>query len=89
MSAGASENCLHTGFFSSALKEGNKVVLIPLVFLFFFNEIAVELSKNGKHGIQLIPGGIEIFMLLFADDVILLLVKYTNRITEPVEPSRD
>ena len=26
----------------------------------------------GKHGIQLIPGAIEIFLLLFADDVILL-----------------
>ena len=43
------------------------------MFSFFINEIAVELSKNGKHGIQLIPGAIEIFMLLFADDVILLL----------------
>ena len=39
---------------------------------FFINELAVELSKNGKHGIQLIPGASEIFMLLFADDVILL-----------------
>ena len=43
------------------------------MFSFFINELAVELSKNGKHGIQLIPGAIEIFMLLFADDVILLL----------------
>ena len=42
------------------------------MFSFFINEIAVELSKNGKHGIQLIPGAIEIFMLLFADDVMLL-----------------
>ena len=56
---------------------------------FFINELAVELSKNGKHGIQLIPGAIEIFMLLFADDVIPLLVKYTSRITEPVEPFED
>ena len=30
------------------------------------------MSKRGKHGIQLIPGAIEIFLLLFADDVILL-----------------
>ena len=42
------------------------------MFSFFINELAVELSKNGKHGIQLIPGAIEIFMLLFAGDVILL-----------------
>ena len=38
----------------------------------FFNELAVELSKRGWHGIQLIRGAIEIFLLLFADDVILL-----------------
>ena len=30
------------------------------------------MSKTGKHGIQLIPDTIEIFLLLFADDVILL-----------------
>ena len=30
------------------------------------------MSKTGKHGIQLIPGTTEIFLLLFADDVILL-----------------
>ena len=41
-------------------------------FVFFFTELAVELSKNGKHDIQLIPGATEIFMLLFADDAILL-----------------
>ena len=42
------------------------------MFSFFINELAIEVSKTGKHGIQLIPGTIEIFLLLFADDVILL-----------------
>ena len=41
---------------------------------FSINElaIAIEVSKTGRHGIQLIPGTIDIFLLLFADDVILL-----------------
>ena len=30
------------------------------------------MSKTGKHGIQLIPGTTETFLLLFADDIILL-----------------
>ena len=30
------------------------------------------MSKTGKHGIQLISGTIEMVLLLFADDVILL-----------------
>ena len=38
----------------------------------FIHELAVELSKRGRHGIQLIRGATEIFLLLFADDVILL-----------------
>ena len=42
------------------------------MFSFFINELAIEVSKTGKHGIQLIPGTIGIFLLLFADDVILL-----------------
>ena len=41
------------------------------MFFFFINKLAAELFKTGKHGIQLIPGAIEIFLLLFADDVIL------------------
>ena len=42
------------------------------MFSFFINELAIEVSKTGKHGIQLIPGTTEVFLLLFADDVILL-----------------
>ena len=37
-----------------------------------FNEIAVELSNVGQHGIQLQPGMLELFLLLFADDLALL-----------------
>ena len=38
----------------------------------FTNEIAVELSNVGQHGIQLQPGMLGLFLLLFADDLALL-----------------
>ena len=50
----------------------SKKKLSALIFSFFVNELAVEVSRNGKHCIQMIPGAIEIFLLLFADDVILM-----------------
>ncbi|MCB4748422.1 MAG: hypothetical protein LGB54_07545, partial [Sulfurovum sp.] len=46
-------------------------LLSPLMFSLFVNELAVEVSRNGRHSIQMIPGAIEIFVL-FADDVILM-----------------
>ena len=56
--------------FPGGVKQG--CLLSPLMFSFFINELAIEVSKTGKHGIQLITGTFEIFLLLFADDVILL-----------------
>jgi hypothetical protein len=66
------DKCLCTDFFdcSRGVKQG--CLLSPMLFSFFVNELAVEISQWGKHGIQLIPGSVEIFLLLFADDVILL-----------------
>ena len=37
-----------------------------------FSELAVEVPRNGKHGIEMIRGAIDIFLLLFADIIILL-----------------
>ena len=47
-------------------------LLSPLIFSLLISEVANFISKNGKHGIQLIPGQDEIFLLLFADDIVLL-----------------
>ena len=41
-------------------------------FSLFVNEIAVGMEAVGKHGIQLQPGLVELFLLLFADDLVLL-----------------
>ena len=48
-------------------------------------KLVVELSKRGRHGIQLIPGAIEIFLLLFAGDVMLLsntIVSLQNQVDD-------
>ena len=44
----------------------------PVLFSLFINELAREIVQRGRHGIQLIPDLIQIFILLFADDVILM-----------------
>ena len=52
------------------LKQGETCSLV--YFFLFINELANEILQRGRHGIQLIPDLIEIFILLFADDVILV-----------------
>ena len=47
-------------------------VLSPVIFSLFINEIADAVDKRGMHGLQLLPGLIELFILLFADDIVLL-----------------
>ena len=46
------------------------------VHLFFFplfiNELTKDITERGKHGIQLATDLIELLILLFADDVVLL-----------------
>ena len=41
-------------------------------FSLLISEVANFIRKKGKYGIQLIPGQDEIFLLLFADDIVLL-----------------
>jgi len=38
----------------------------------FINQLANDMSVKGKHGIQSIPDLMELFVLLYADDVVLL-----------------
>eukprot|EP00745_Piridium_sociabile_P010012 TRINITY_DN16984_c0_g1_i1.p1 TRINITY_DN16984_c0_g1~~TRINITY_DN16984_c0_g1_i1.p1 ORF type:complete len:102 (-),score=2.31 TRINITY_DN16984_c0_g1_i1:37-342(-) len=52
------------------LKQGE--VCSPVLFSLFINELATEIIQKGKHGIQLIPDFLEILILMFADDIILL-----------------
>lgn len=54
----------------SGVRQG--CLLSPLIFSLFIAEVADCVRLAGKHGIQLIPGGNELFLLLFADDIVLL-----------------
>ena len=52
------------------LKQGE--ITSPLLFSLFINEAATDIMKNGMHGVQMFPDILEIFILLFADDVALV-----------------
>ena len=57
-------------FCPRGLKQGD--VCSPVLFSLFINELTKVIIENGKHGIQLTPELIEILILLFADDVVLV-----------------
>jgi len=46
-------------------------VLSPTLFSFFIKELALDVAKNGWYRVQLTPDIIQIWIMLFADDVIL------------------
>ena len=43
-----------------------------ILFSMLINELANEILEKGKHGVSLGPAEIELFLLLFADDLTLL-----------------
>ena len=47
-------------------------VLSPTLFSIFINQLAQNINTSGHHGIQLLPGLMELFILLFADDITLI-----------------
>ena len=42
------------------------------MFFVFINELALEVIQNGRHGASFINDYVELFILLLADDVVLL-----------------
>ena len=54
----------------SGLKQGDSCS--PVLCSIFINEVALEVLKNGRHGISFLVDAYELFILLLADDVILL-----------------
>ena len=57
-------------FCQKGLKQGE--ITSSLLFSLLINELSLEIMSNGKHGVQLHPYVIELFITLFADDVVLL-----------------
>ncbi|XP_067652478.1 uncharacterized protein [Haliotis asinina] len=46
-------------------------ILSPFLFSFFINELATQIEMNCENGIQLHPDIVHVFLLLFADDIVL------------------
>jgi len=46
--------------------------LSPLIFSCIINELAKNIINRGKHGVQLMSDSTQLFLLLFADDMVLL-----------------
>ena len=55
---------------TEGVKQGD--VCSPLLFSLFINELASEIIQKGRHGVHLSPDIIELFIMLFADDIILM-----------------
>ena len=55
---------------SRGVKQGD--VCSPILFSLFINALELDIISDGKHGTILSPIFVEIFILLFADDIILL-----------------
>ena len=54
----------------SGLKQGCKCS--STLFSLIVNEVAMEVNKKGKHGVQLMPDMTTIHLLIYADDIVLL-----------------
>ena len=67
-----------TNYFNCPRGVKQGCLLSPQLFAFFINELAVEVARKGRHGVQLVPGAVEIFMLLFADDALLMSCSATG-----------
>ena len=52
------------------VKQGE--VLSPALFSLLINELANEIVRYGRHGVQILPDILQIFILMFADDIILM-----------------
>ena len=59
-------------FFNCPVGVRQGCILSPILFSIFINCIAEKINMEGKHGVQLLPGLLELYILLFADDIALI-----------------
>jgi hypothetical protein len=61
-----------TDFFDCPVGVRQGCGLSPTLFSLFINDLANHINENGVHGVQLLPSLVELFILLFADDIVLI-----------------
>ena len=61
-----------TSMFETPVGVRQGCVLSPTLFSMFINQLANHMNEKGKHGVQILPNIMELFILLFADDVALI-----------------
>ena len=65
-------NCEFSDVFECPVGVRQGCVLSPTLFSMFINQLADHMDVNGKDGVEMLPDIMELFILLFADDVALL-----------------
>jgi hypothetical protein len=55
---------------TAGVKQGD--VCSPVLFSLFINELALEVINNGRHGVSFLLDNFELFILLLADDIVLI-----------------
>ena len=55
----------YSDFFECPVGVRQGCVLSPTIFSIFINQLAMYITDTGRHGIQLLSGLIELFILLF------------------------
>lgn len=71
------------------LKQG--CLCSPILFSYFINELANDIIRGGRNGIQLLPNQVELFLMLFADDLALMsstVIGLQNQLNLLYEASR-
>ena len=63
-------SCTECFDFLQGLKQGR--LLSPTLLSLFLNKLAHDMTSSGRHGVQFSPNDIESFIMLFADEIILM-----------------